>query len=65
MIPKIRTINECVAEITKLDENSSISGWYIRQLCENNAIKYFKSGKKLLVNFDDLIAYLNGKTGEI
>lgn len=59
-IPRIRTIGECKEEILKLDENSSICEWYIRQLCENNLVKHFKSGKKVLVNFDDLLRYLNG-----
>ena len=64
-IPRIRTVTECRTEITKLDANSCISEWYIRQLCESNVVKHFKSGKKLLVNFDDLLRYLNNEESQV
>lgn len=64
-IPRIRTVTECREEIVKLDSDSSISEWYIRQLCESNLVKHFKSGKKMLVNFDDLLRYLNNDVCEV
>ncbi len=60
-LPRIRTVSECRAEILKIDSESCVCEWYIRQLCENNIVKHFKSGKKVLVNFDDLLRYLNGQ----
>ncbi len=64
-IPKIRTVAECKKELLKLDEGTSISEWYIRQLCEQNLVKHFMSGNKLHVNFDDLVRFLNSEPSEV
>lgn len=62
---KMRTVKECVNEIKLLDPMSAITEWYIRTLCAENTIKHFKSGKKILVNLDDLIAYINFEKCEV
>ena len=59
-IPRFRTIQQCLAEIKKLDEGSSISEWFIRSLCKKELIEYYASGNKSLVNFDSLLKYLGG-----
>ncbi len=59
-IPRFRTIQQCLAEIKKLDSESSISEWFIRSLCKTNAIEYYASGNKSLVNYDNLLKYLGG-----
>ncbi len=64
-LPKLRTVAECRKEILKLDEGSIVCEYYIRKLCENNLVKHFKSGKKLFVNFDDLIRYLSDEESEV
>ena len=58
-IIKMRTIKECAIEIKELDPASAITEWFIRALCKENKVKHFMTGKKVLVNFDDLISYLN------
>ena len=53
-IPKMRTCKEA-AEITGLHE------YHIRQLVKQNKIVYVTAGRKVLVNVDKLIDYLNGE----
>lgn len=57
-LPRYRTIRECVAELKKLDEGTAISEYFVRRLCQQNLIRYFSSGNKALVSFDDLLRYL-------
>ena len=56
---RLRTIQQCMAEIIKLDPDTAISEWFIRSLCKSNKIQYILSGNKSLVNFDSLLQYLN------
>lgn len=55
---RYRTIKQCVAEIKKIDGDSAITEYFVRQLCKSNKIQYFASGNKSLVNFDSLLSYL-------
>lgn len=55
-IPLMKTINE-VSEIVGLKK------YHIRQLVLQNKVKFIKSGKKYIINFDSLIEYLNN--GEV
>ena len=60
LIPRLRTITQCLNELKKIDSETCVSQWYIRQLCKTNQIKYIIAGKnKILVNLDNLIGYLN------
>ncbi len=59
VIPKMKTIKQCFEEIKTLDPNTAITQWFIRCLCKDNKVKHFMTGTKILVNFDDLIQYLN------
>jgi hypothetical protein len=59
-LPRMRTITQCAKEVKTMDENTAISEYYIRQLCFNNKISYFKSGTKIIVNFDNLLDFLKG-----
>ena len=58
-IPKMRTIKQCHEELKKLDPETAVSEWFIRTLCTSNKVKHFLSGTKILVNYDDLLLYLN------
>ena len=64
-IARMRTINECVKEIKKLDSESAITEWFIRSLVKDDEIKYFMAGTKVLVNFDSLLSYLNFEKCEV
>lgn len=56
--PRYRTIRECAAELKKLDSGTAVTEYFIRRLCKDNLIKYFASGNKSLVSYDDLLRYL-------
>jgi len=55
-IPRMLTIPETVREF-HLPEH------FVRQLCRENRIVHVMAGKKILVNADRLIDYLNGGVG--
>ena len=51
-MPQMATINE-TAKLTGLAK------YYIRQLALSNKIKHVRAGKKILINVEKLIEYLN------
>ena len=55
---RMRTIREALALIKEMDENSAITYNFIKCLCKNKSISSFTLGKKILLNYDDLLAYL-------
>lgn len=57
-MPKYRTINKCCAQIHEDDKDSAITTFFIRKLCNNNAVKFIKAGNKVLVDYDSLIECL-------
>ena len=59
-IKRMRTINECLTLIKAVDAQSELTYNLIKCLCDNNRVKHVKSGKKYIVNYDDLIAKLFG-----
>ena len=54
----MRTLDECYNEIKKIDENTAISKYYIRQLAISGKIPVVMCGRKRLINLDGLIEYL-------
>ena len=58
---RIRTINEAVQMIRKEDLESRISAYMIRQLAYNEKIRSIKSGSKVMIDFDSLLAFLQSK----
>lgn len=58
---RIRTINEAVQMIRKEDPESRISAYLIRQLAYNEKIRSIKSGSKVMIDFDSLLAFLQSK----
>jgi len=50
--PKMATVNE-VAEITGL------ARYYVRQLALQNKVSHVRAGKKILINVEKLIEFLN------
>ncbi len=57
-----RTINKCFDMIYQDDNQTAITKFYIRKLCETNKVLYMKTGNKYLVDYDSLIAYLKNPT---
>ena len=62
-MPRFRTIQQCLEEIKRIDENTIITGWLIRNLCKENKVHCILSGNKTLVNLDSLFNYFNGVEG--
>lgn len=62
-LAKMRTVKQCYEEIHHLDNNSSISEYYLRTLVKTkpNQIGAFKTGVKTLINWDLLMNYLNNQ----
>lgn len=59
-IHRMRTINESVAIIKEMDEQSAITANCIRTLCKEGKVHCVFTGKKILVDLDVLIAFLSG-----
>lgn len=53
-VPKMVTVNELAKLV-------NVSSYAIRKLVKTNKIAYFKSGSKVLINFDRFIDFLNGE----
>lgn len=58
---RIRTINEAVQMIKHEDPDSSITAYFIRMLAYNEKICSVKTGSKVMVDFDSLLAFLQSK----
>ncbi len=56
---RMRTIRESLALLKEMDENTAITYNFIRCLCRNKSISSFTLGKKILLNYDELLAYLH------
>ena len=59
-LSRMRTLDECFAEIKAMDENTAISKYYIRRLALSGKIPVVMCGRKRLINLDGLINYLSG-----
>lgn len=58
MIPRMRTIKECMEEIKKADPNTAVREYFIRDLVNSNSIVHISAGRKTLINLDVLFEYL-------
>ena len=56
---RIRTIREVIALLKQADSQTAVSYHFIRKLCDSGCIKSIRAGKKILINYDELLAYLN------
>ncbi len=56
---RIRTIREAIALLKQADNQTAVTYHFIRKLCDSGCIKSIRTGKKILINYDELLAYLN------
>ena len=56
---RIRTIREAIALLKQADSQTAVTYHFIRKLCDSGYIKSIRAGKKILINYDELLAYLN------
>ena len=58
---RYRTIPKALEELKLIDPNTSLSKYTIKKLAEKRKISQVQSGNKTMVDFDSLLAYLNGE----
>lgn len=60
-IPKIRTPKEVVLEIKKIDPDTAVTEFLVRQEAKKDTDKIFTvmSGRKILINLEKFVEYLN------
>lgn len=56
---RIRTIREAIALLKQADSQTAVTYHFIRKLCDSGCVKSIRAGKKILINYDELLAYLN------
>lgn len=56
---RIRTIRDAIGLLKQADSQTAATYHFIRKLCDSGHIKSIRAGKKILINFDELLAYLN------
>lgn len=59
-IPRMRTIQQCAAYLKERDPGTSVGEWCIRQMVNRGEIPVVRSGRRILINLDMLMAYLAG-----
>lgn len=57
-LSRMRSIYEALDLIKELDPQTALTYTNIRRLCLERKIRYFRSGKKIILNYDDLINFL-------
>lgn len=58
-LARMRTLDEAYTELKQLDPHTAVSKYALRQMALSGAIPVVMCGRKRLINFDGLIAYLN------
>lgn len=61
VLPRMRTLDECYNELKQIDNNTSITKYFIRQLALSGKIHCVMVGRKRLISLDGLIEYLNSE----
>ena len=56
---RIRTIRDAIALLKQADSQPAVTYHFIRKLCDSGCIKSIRAGKKILINYDELLDYLN------
>lgn len=62
--PRMRTVKEAAQEFKALDSHTAVTEYHIRRLALQGVLPKVKAGKKVLINLDTLIEYLQNPTAE-
>lgn len=62
---RIRTITETMQMLRKDDPESGMSEFLIRKLANACKIRSLKTGNKILIDYDSLLAFLESKPYEL
>ena len=60
----MRTVTEAAQELKDLDPHTAMTPYHIRRLCLDGVLPTIKAGKKILLNLDTLIEYMQNPTAE-
>ena len=63
-IPRMRTVAEAAKELKAMDEHTAVTEYHIRQLALSGVLPRVQAGRKLLINFDLLLEYLQNPTAD-
>lgn len=63
-IPRLRTVSEAAAEIRARDQHTAMTPYHIRRLCLTGVIPNLKAGKKILLDLNMLIEYMQNPTAD-
>lgn len=63
-VPRMRTAKEAAEEIRKVDPNTGITEYYVKQLALSGVIPSVMAGSKRLINLDALFEYLQSHADE-
>ncbi|MGN0491458.1 hypothetical protein [Ruminococcus sp.] len=63
-IPRMRTVHEAAQELKEMDEHTAVTEYHIRRLALSGVLPRVQAGRKLLINFDNLIEYLQNPTSD-
>ena len=58
---RMRSIKQTIEMLKNDDPDTAITPYCIRQLCKKNAVRHRTSGKKILIDYDDLLNYFNAR----
>ena len=58
---RMRTIRESLELLKTMDKDTAITCNFIRRLCLSKKINSFTLGKKILLNYDELLKFLQIK----
>ena len=58
VLARMRSIYEALDLVKALDAQTALTYTSIKRLCLEGKIRYFRSGKKIILNYDDLINFL-------
>jgi excisionase family DNA binding protein len=56
---RMRGIRDAIAYIKRADAYSAVTYGFVRKLIDNKKITSVQAGRKILINLDELTAYLN------
>lgn len=63
-IPRMRTVQEAAQELKQLDPHTAMTPYHIRRLCLDGVLPTVRAGKKILLNLDTLLEYMQNPTAE-
>lgn len=58
MLPRMRTIKECIHELKAADPQTAVTEYFLRDLINSGELPVIRAGRKILINIDTLSRFL-------